>query len=248
MQRTTLVFPVLAGRTEADIRRIADRFQADPEGYFESRQRSGVTLERAYSQHTPMGDFVVAYAESDRSAADVIGTYAQQATDMDRFFVATVKEVHGIDITDAPEGPLPQTVGEWVDPEVTERRRGMAFCAPLAPGQDDRGRAWAKEIYGSEAFAASRRALNQNVEVVTLIETPQGPVCGVYAEATDPFESNRTFAASTEPFDVAFREELSILFPPFVDFSQPISGVTEIFDSLALPQGIWGHRTQFGQT
>jgi hypothetical protein len=114
----------------------------------------------------------------------------------------------------------------------------MAFCAPLAPGQEDRGRAWAKEIYGSEALAASRRALNQNVEVVTLIESPQGPVCGVYTEAMDPFESNRTFAASTKPFDVAFKEELSILFPPFVDFSQPLSGVTEIFDSLALPPGI----------
>jgi len=84
----------------------------------------------------------------------------------------------------------------------------MAFCAPLAPGQEDRGRAWAKEIYGSEALAASRRALNQNVEVVTLIESPQGPVCGVYTEAMDPFESNRTFAASTKPFDVAFKADV----------------------------------------
>jgi hypothetical protein len=83
-------------------------------------------------------------------------------------------------------------------------------------------------------MTTSRRAFGQNVEVVTLTETPQGPICGVYVEATDPFEANRTFAASTEPFDVAFKDELRVLFPPFIDFSQPVPGVTEIFDSLAL--------------
>jgi hypothetical protein len=235
MNRTALVFPVLAGKTEADIRRIAERFQADPEGYFESRDRVGVTLERAYWQHTPMGDFVIAYAESDRSAADVIGAYTEEATEIDRFFIATVKEVHGIDITDVPAGPPPETVGEWVDPAVTERRRGMAFCAPLIQGQEDRGRAWAKETFGQEGMTTSRRAFNQNVEVVTLTETPQGSICGVYLEGTDPFEANHTFAASIEPFDVAFKQELSTLFPPFVDFNQPVLGVTEIFDSHALP-------------
>jgi hypothetical protein len=235
MNRTVIVFPVLAGKTEADIRRIADRFQADPEGYFESRRHAGVTLERAYFQQTQMGDFVVAYAESDRSAVDVLGAFTQQTTEIDRFFVATVKEVHGIDMTEVPEGPPPQTVGEWVDPEVTERRRGMAFCAPLIPGQEDRGRAWVKETFGQDGMTTSRRALNQNVEVVTLTETAQGPVCGIYLEGTDPAEGNRTFTASTEPFDVAFKRELSVLFPPFIDFSQPVPGVTEIFDSNALP-------------
>ena len=38
-----------------------------------------------------MGDFVVAYSESELSAADVIGAYAEQATEIDRFFAATVK-------------------------------------------------------------------------------------------------------------------------------------------------------------
>ena len=234
MNRAALVFPVLPGKTEADIRRIADGFKADPEGYFESRRRAGVTLERAYWQHTPMGDFVIGYVESDRSSAEVLGAFTEQATEMDRFFVATVKEVHGVDVTDPPPGPPPETVGEWVDPAVSERRRGMAFCAPLIAGQEDRGRAWAKATFGEEGMTVSRRALDQNVEVVTLTETPEGPICGVYIEGTDPFEGNRTFAASTEPFDVAFKQELSTLFPPFIDFNQPVPGVTEIFDSEAL--------------
>jgi len=236
MNRTVLIFPVLPGKTEVDIRRIADRFQADPEGYFESRRRAGVTLERAYWQHTPMGDFIVGYGESDRSVMDVVGSWAEQATETDRFFVETVREIHGVDLTAVPEGPPPQTVGEWVDPEVTERRQGMAFCAPMIPGQEDRGRAWAKEIYGQQELALSRRAVTQNIEVVTLTETPMGPLCGVYLEATDPAESNAVLAASTTPFDLAFKEELRALFPPAVDFSQPIPGVTEVFDSSVLPR------------
>lgn len=83
-------------------------------------------------------------------------------------------------------------------------------------------------------MTTSRRALGQNVEVVTVSDTPQGPIAAVYLEGNDPHEANRTFAASTEPFDVAIKQELSTLFPPFIDFSQPVEGVTEIFDSLAL--------------
>ena len=113
----------------------------------------------------------------------------------------------------------------------------MAFCAPLVAEQEDRGRTWAKETFGQEELTQSRRALGQNLEVITVTSTPAGPVAGVYLEGTDPAAGNRTFAASTEPFDVRFRNELKILFPPFIDFDQPVPGVTEIFDSLTLPQG-----------
>jgi hypothetical protein len=234
MYRTVLPFPVLAGKTEADIRSVAERFQADPDAYFASRQRAGVTLERAYWQHTPMGDFVVAYLESERSAADVISTFAAQETDIDRFFAATIKAVHGVDITELPDGPPPETTGDWVDPLVTQRRAGMAFCAPVVPGQEARGAAWTKGTFGEEGMTTSRRALGNNVEVVTLSATPQGPLAAVYVEGMDPYAANRTFAASSEPFDVAFKNELGTLFPPFVDFNKPVEGVTEIFDSSAL--------------
>jgi hypothetical protein len=237
MNRVVLPFPVLAGKTEADIRSIAERFKAEPDAYFESRRRAGVTLERAYWQHTPMGDFIVAYAESERTAPEVVAAYAQSDLEIDRFFVATVKEVNGIDLTQPPDGLPPETVGEWVDLAVTDRRRGMAFCAPLVAEQEDRGRSWTKETFGQEEMTRSRRALSQNLEVVTITWTPEGPIAGVYLEGVDPFESNRKFSASPEPFDVRFREELKILFPPFIDFDQPMQGVTEIFDSRALPKG-----------
>lgn len=234
MTRVALPFPVLPGKTEADIRRVTDRFKADPQAYWESRRRAGVTLERAYWQHTPMGDFVVAYLETTLPIADALSAPARSDLEIDRFFAETVKEVHGVDLSEPMPGPQPEVVGEWVDPAVTSRGRGMGFSAPMAPGAEERGRAWARETYASAAMTASRRALGQNVEVATLVQTPQGPVLAVYLEGDDAFAANRRFAASTEPFDVAFKAELKQLFPPFIDFGQPVPGITEIFDSQAL--------------
>ena len=49
-----------------------------------------------------------------------------------------------------------------------------------------------------------------------------------------PRVSPSRFAASTDPFDVAFKAELKQLFPPFINFDEPVPGITEIFDSEAL--------------
>ena len=231
MARIALPFPALPGKTEEDLLRIARHFEANPAEYAESRRRSGVTLERAYLQKTPMGMFVVAYQETTGSVADTMAALAQSTLAIDRFFVDAVKDLHGIDLTQPMPGPEPEVVGEWVDPAVTERGRGMAFSAPMIPGTEDRGRAWAKETFASDGMTTSRRALGGSLEVVTLLQTPEGPVCAVYVEGKDPFEANRRFAASTDPFDVAFKEELTHLFPPFIDFSEPVPGITEIFDS-----------------
>jgi hypothetical protein len=234
MARLALPFPALPGKTEGDLRRIADRFIASPAEYGESRRRAGVTLERAYLQQTPMGMFVVAYQETTGSVADAIAALASSDLEIDRFFVETVHELHGIDVRQPMPGPDPEVVGEWVDPTVTERSRGMAFCAPMIPDSVDRARVWAKKTYASEAMAVSWRALGLSVDVLTVLQTPQGPVAAVYLEGKDPFEANRRFAESTEPFDVAFKEELTHLFPPFIDFSKPVPGITEIFDSRAV--------------
>jgi len=41
----------------------------------------------------------------------------------------------------------------------------------------------------------------------------------VYLEGADPVAANRNFAASTETFDVAFKEALATLIPSFIDFN-----------------------------
>ncbi len=235
MARGALAFPVLPGKSEADVRRVADRFKEDPQGYWESRRSQGVILERAYWQHTPMGDFVIAYVESTKpNLAEAFGAASQDHTPIGKFFAETVKDVHGIDITQPPEGPAPEIVAEWSDPQVTRRGKGLAFTAPIIPEMEAFARQWAAETFGSDGMTESRRALKQNIEIVTLIHTPQGPVTAVYVEGEDPVRGNAQFAASTSAFDVMFKENLSKIYPPFIDFSEPIPGLTEIFNSETL--------------
>ncbi len=228
MSRTVLSFPVLPGKS-ADATLIADEFRARPREYEQSRRRAGITLERAYLQETPIGSFVVAYIEAIADFATV-SRMAQSGLDIDRFFVKTVKEIHGIDLS-RPQSAPPETVAGWFDQNVVHRGQGMAFCAPLLPETLDAALAYLPQAYASREFAASRRALGQNGEVATLLRTPLGPLAAVYVEGRDPYEGNRRFAASTEPFDVSFKTRLAQFFPPTIDFGEPITGVREIFDS-----------------
>lgn len=211
-------------------------FRARPDEYLESRARLGVSMERAYHQPTPMGDFVVAYMESEGPGPDTLAKIVTSDLSIDKEFIRLVNEIHGIDLTVPPSGPPPDTVGVWVDPDMKTRGRGLAFCAPLLTGAEDAGRKFATEAFQTRAdeMTASRRALGQTVEVVTLQATPHGAITAVYLEGTDPVEGNRKLAASTEPFDLWFKAELAKLYPPEIDFSKPIPPVSELFDSQAV--------------
>jgi hypothetical protein len=231
MQRTTLPFPVLPG---ADGRAIAQRFNDQPKEYLESRSRLGITMERAYLQVTPMGDFVVAHLETERSFAETTAAMLRSDLEMDKYFIATVKEIHGVDLSVQPEGPPPENLGVWTDPIVTERGRGFAFTAPTLPDVREAGRAFIKDAFARDDMTRTSRELGGNLESVTLVATPMGDMVAVYLEGRDPAASNIQWAASQDPFNVWFRAECAKLFPPFVDFSKPIEGVSEIFDSAAL--------------
>jgi hypothetical protein len=230
MERTASAFPVLPGKSAAE---IVDMWRSRPDEYRDSRRNLGITLERGYHQSTPMGDFAVAYLETEGSPAEAFAKVGASELEIDRDFVRMVKDVHGIDLTAPPPGPPPETIAVWTDPEVKVRGRGLAFCAPGIPGQEDAGRAFGREAFRTrkDELTASRRALRQSVEVVTLQGTPQGPIICVYLEGEDPAEANRRFAASQDPFDLWFKDELTKVFPPEIDFSQPVPPVKELFDS-----------------
>lgn len=234
MQQQVLVFPVAPGKTDDDARSIGDEFTSRPDEYRESRDRHGIAVERAYLQTTPMGSFVVVYGES-RDGFDVATAgMAQSDLAIDKFFVESVREIHGFDMTQPPPGPGPETIGAWNDPDVTTRRRGMAFCAPLLPDTEEAGRAFTAKAFDSDDMARTRRAMGVSKEIVTVLSTPHGDLAAVYVEANDPVAANAEFAASDDPFNMWFKGELAKLFPPFVDFGKPVPAVTELFDSLAL--------------
>ena len=230
MEKVAAVFPVLPGKNSRD---VADVLQGRDDEYRESRRRQGVHLERAYEMPTPMGTLVIAYIESDRPFGEVNAEMAKSDLQIDRDFLNKIQEVHGFDTTQPAPGPPPEVVGDWVDPTVTQRKRGFAFAAPLRPGAEDAARAFAKEAFQTRAdeHTASRRALGFTRELVTLNHGPQGGVVGVYLEGDDPVEGNRRFAASRGAYDVWFKDRCKEIFPPEIDFNEPVPPVTEIFDS-----------------
>ena len=228
MSRMALVFPVLPGK---DARVIATELKSRPREYEQSRRRLGITMERAYLQHTPMGDFVTAYIEAEGDLLEKMSQLPSSDLDIDRYFVKATKEIHGADLTQPLPGPAPETVAAWVDPTAKGRGRGMAFCAPLTPGETSSARAFVADAYQRSEFAASRRRLNVSEELITLHSTPQGDIVGIYIEGDDPAKGNAGFAASQDPFDLWFKEQLTTIFPATIDFSKPVEGVEEIFDS-----------------
>jgi hypothetical protein len=225
--RFAIPFPLAPGKTDTDAASISAYFAANMDQYRESRQRLGTTMERAYLQPTHMGSFVIGYVETGHNFADWIQALVTSDLEIDRKFIAMVADLHGVDIRQPPAGPPPETVGEWVDPDVSARRKGLAFVVPVLPGRDDAGRAFAHEAFVTRRaeFAESRRVWGQNAEVATLSVTPMGSfICG-YLEGTDPVDGNRQFAASTRPFDAWFKDQLKGLFPPQIDFNQPLPPV-----------------------
>jgi hypothetical protein len=234
MEKVAAVFPVLPGK---DAGSVAAILKARPDEWRESRKRQGVHMERAYEQPTPMGTFVIAYIESDTPFAEVNAEAAKSDLPIDRAFMKEIASVHGFDATQPPPFDPPEMLSDWVDENVTERKRGLAFVAPVIPGAEDKARAFAKEAFENrrEEHAAARRALGITHETVVLNHGPQGDVIAVYLEGDDPVEGNRRFAASRSDYDVWFKDQLKLIFPPQIDFNQPVPPVKEIFDSERMP-------------
>jgi hypothetical protein len=225
--------PVLPGK---DARTVPAVFSSRMDEYEDSRGRLGITVERAYEMATPMGTSVVAYIEAERGP-EVFPAMAASQLPVDLAFMAALTDVHGVDFTQPPPGPPPETISEFRDPQVTTRRPGMAFVVPLIPGRSEAARAFAHEAVVTRAadHTASRRALGVSIEVVTLNVTPMGDMICVYVEAEDPEKSNTGFAASQSPHDRWFKDQLRTIFPPQIDFDEPVPPVTTIWDWVRTP-------------
>lgn len=228
-----LVFPVLPGK-ESLIRDVAGQLKQRRAEYEESRQRGGVSVERAYLQTNPDGNtLVVAYLEADRSFAEVMKVLLSSDSALDRYFIDMNAEATGIDFRAGPLGPDPELVGQWIAPGTTSRGRGFAFAAPLQPGKTEAGRQFANEAFVTRRadHTAGRLALagKLNREEVFVNQTPAGDVIVVYLEGDDPNAANGSFAASRTPYDRWFKGRCREIFPPFIDFDQPVPPNEEVF-------------------
>jgi hypothetical protein len=137
MAKFAFAVPELPGK---DSRSVPAYCRANIDAYRASRKRAGIALERVYRMPTPMGTFAIAYVEAAGDFQTTIGTFLK-GDPFDKGFLDRVADVHGFDVTKPPPGPPPEVVGDWWDPDVKDRRAGLAFTAPLKPGKVEAGRA-----------------------------------------------------------------------------------------------------------
>lgn len=108
MSLFAIAIPILPGKTEAWRQFIAE-VNGPRHGEFEaSRRRLGIH-EQTFYQQTPMGDLVIVTLEGNdpQSAFARFGAATDEFT---RWFVGQVKELHGVDLTQAVDAPLPVQV------------------------------------------------------------------------------------------------------------------------------------------
>jgi hypothetical protein len=112
MALSAFVAPIAPGKTEqwrAFAAQIAEGGARHAE-YAASRRAAGVR-ERAFLQHTPMGDFVIVTLEGD----DAAGAMARMVAADDaftRWFLAQVQEVHGFDLREVASLTAPASVAD----------------------------------------------------------------------------------------------------------------------------------------
>jgi hypothetical protein len=86
----------------------------------------------------------------------------------------------------------------------------VGFALPILPGQAGAARAFQRELERErkEDYAASERAIGIAKELWFVQETPNGDLFVAYMESPDFARALGRFAASPEPFDVWFKEQL----------------------------------------
>ena len=63
-------------------------------------------------QRTPNGDFVVLFFEGDEPAAMMAGI-GHSGNEFDKWFAQNIREIHGIDTSQPPPGPISELVLEF---------------------------------------------------------------------------------------------------------------------------------------
>jgi hypothetical protein len=93
--------PILPGKLEAWKATIEEVRGPKKKEYKASRKKAGISHEHVWLQHTPMGDFVVVSVVG-KNPEKMIERFAASKDPFDKWFMARIAEVHGIDANKMP--------------------------------------------------------------------------------------------------------------------------------------------------
>jgi len=103
-----ICIPIEKGKEETFKSFISDINGKNKSGFQDSRKKLGVR-ERTFHQVTPMGDMVIVTLEGD-NPADAFKKFAAGDDEFTKWFTGKVKEIHGIDLSAPPPGPMPEMI------------------------------------------------------------------------------------------------------------------------------------------
>jgi hypothetical protein len=108
MAMLAMAFPIPAGKTEQWKKFISELTGARKAEFAASRRSLGVR-ERTFLQHTPHGDLVLVTLEGDHPET-AFAEFGKRTDPFTMWFKQQVSEIHGMDLSAPPPGPMPQQV------------------------------------------------------------------------------------------------------------------------------------------
>ena len=112
MAALAMTLPLLPGKTESWKRWVQEMASTRLSEFQASRKRLGITREVSCLQQTPQGDMAILYIEAE-DMARVFQGLATSQDPFDALFRQNTQEFFGLDLTQPPTGPLPETVFDW---------------------------------------------------------------------------------------------------------------------------------------
>jgi hypothetical protein len=108
MALMAVAFPIVPGKNDDWRKFIGELNGARRAEFVASRKAMGVR-ERTFLQPTPMGDMVIVTLEGDDPGKS-FGRFVSSTDAFTLWFLGRVKEIHGVDLTQAASGPMPEQV------------------------------------------------------------------------------------------------------------------------------------------
>lgn len=217
-----LMFPVQEGK-EAAARAFAAECSGARAAEHDAMNRIGDG--RRVTWHlmgTPMGSVVLVWVESGEPPAVGLGHIATATGEFEQWFRGQVLDISGIDMSQPPDGPEPETLVDWsaASGGTGEHVNHLAF--PVLEGQDAAARAFAEACLGDrrDGFEAMQAAVGATRETWHLNPTPMGAFVQVWTQGTQPADKAFEYiATSTGEFEVWFRDQVQAI--TGADMSEP---------------------------
>jgi hypothetical protein len=108
MAMLAMAFPIPAGKTEQWKKFMSELTGARKAEFAASRRSLGVR-ERTFLQHTPHGDLVLVTLEGDHPET-AFAEFGKRTDPFTMWFKQQVSEIHGMDLSAPPPGPMPEQV------------------------------------------------------------------------------------------------------------------------------------------